>query len=40
MAGFGTKRQRKVLVTFVIAGAGAILTEHMLKPTLKKKLKI
>lgn len=33
-------RQRRVFVTFLVAGIGAIIAEHALKPQLKRKLKI
>lgn len=40
MARLGSKYQRKVFLTFAVAGVGAILTEHMIKPKLKRKLRV
>lgn len=33
-------QHRKMLLTFLVAGVGAILAEHALKPYLKGKLRI
>lgn len=35
-----TKQRRKVILTFVVAGAAAVLGEHLLKPTMKRRLKV
>lgn len=33
-----TKHQRQMLLTFLAAGTGAVLVEHLLKPKMKRKL--
>lgn len=35
-----TRRQRKMLVTFVVAGAAAVIASDILGPTLKKKARV
>ena len=35
-----TLGQRKAVLTFVAAGAGALFVEHFFKPKLKRKLKV
>jgi len=35
-----TKQRRRVLLTFVVAGAAAVVGEHLLKPAAKRRLKV
>lgn len=33
-------KNRRLLFTFLAAGTGALIVEHMLKPNLKRKLRV
>lgn len=35
-----TTQQRKTLITFLVAGAAAVFGEHLLKPSLKRKMRV
>lgn len=34
------KRNRHILVTLVVGGVTAVIADHILKPTVKRKLKV
>lgn len=35
-----TRQRRKFALTFIVAGMGALFAEHLLRPGLKRKLRV